>query len=875
MNNWSQVSFWGILREGNADDSNAAFHAGHVSDILVVDQPPFFQKLAATQSSGVWLVNENASIALPLSTDWEFPAVKCLANGVIGATHVYAGGDSLYETDTNSFAPLLNWKKVNIINAKGDALNVGFIYQIATVPEPQRIVLATATGIYWSRINGIGAYAFEKAPFLPDGAYSGLAAGPGRSLVVGALGSDGVHYGLFYGEWINNVLLFQRASVFGNVNPSKMQYTDIGSCATNKNILYAISGGGRYPALDGNGNYQYDNLGQVIMIQDDFIYRVLKSEDGGQTWKVTGNKVTNSTQPLFAGKIDIMGHTQGGYNLCIAVSPFNPNLVAVGVGGFCISADGGKNWKLFNEGSSRHLHTDIHCLYFDLSDYANKIKLSVGSDGGLSFTTDLGNTFDTSCNRQFPCLQFYRFGVSYQNSGVIAGSTQDNGNLYTMQYPDPNPWTELDGGDGVSSMFIRTGNFIRQNNMLAYGSVEIGNRARMAKWDDVKLQFSDMKFFPQSPLSLGVIPVDGINDGLENAVQEIVNSPIWRNNQGELMLAVAVRKESVFGLCQTKQGSFHWIQLSNIPHKPDKDASGNELPYYGTATSSSDGTGIFVGTNNGKIFFLDANNNWKAKDTTPVGSATVITRFVVHQNHFAFLITGALVYHYDGNNWSTVPGTGLPVGVGYAAIETDWTQSPKTLYVATTNKIYASMNNGATWADVSAGLPRSANCQDIRFVVEKSKATFLYVSTYGWSVYRKLLNHDSDDQMHEEVIIEGHMDLVDRVAVGHDIWAHPKFSNNVKVGPLHPYKEIEIVEDDGDEIQVKLKFKIQWYIGQVVDVIYEAKLIAKDEDNFVDDSQTGDIIKLPHGNSAIKTIDMASDEWWPDRAHIEFKVTNS
>lgn len=60
-----------------------------------------------------------------------------------------------------------------------------------------------------------------------------------------------------------------------------------------------------------------------------------------------------------------------------------------------------------------------------------------------------------------------------------------------------------------------------------------------------------------------------------------------------------------------------------------------------------------------------------------------------------------------------------------------------------------------------------------------------------------------------------------------------------------------------------------------MDVIYEAKLIAKDEDDFVDDSQSGDIKKLPRGNSDIKSMDLASDEWWPDRAHIEFKVTNS
>ena len=55
---------------------------------------------------------------------------------------------------------------------------------------------------------------------------------------------------------------------------------------------------------------------------------------------------------------------------------------------------------------------------------------------------------------------------------------------------------------------------------------------------------------------------------------------------------------------------------------------------------------------------------------------------------------------------------------------------------------------------------------------------------------------------------------------------------------------------------------------------YNAKLISKDEDNDVSDHAEGQQT-VAFGATDHVVIDMASDEFWPDRAHVEFAISNT
>lgn len=885
MSDWKLITNWGSLRSGNPDDTDAAFHAGHVNDVLRLNTPPFFPTLVASDTSGVWLVNESGGVAMPLSATWDSPHLNCLSAGFYSDQHVYAAGDALFETDTTSAIPLLNWRTIKVQTDGEHPLNPGEIRRVLVIRERRKIVLAADGGIFWANIPVAGGvYSFRKAPFLPGMRYSGLAEGDGNRVVAGAWGSDlKAHFGIFIGDWTGPAgdLIFQRSTITGSINERQMLRTEIASCANNKRRLYAVCGGGGQltPKLDDKGNPLTDNFGDVQWDGDDLIFRVLRSKDGGMTWEVAGSDIVGSSDRLFNGSTDVIGHTQFGYNLCVGVSPFDPGLVAVGVGGFAISKDGAKTWQVFNDGTSPHLHADIHGVVFDQTDPAH-IRLYICSDGGIASTPDLGTSFASGGNRQLPNFQFFRFAASFQNSGLIGGSLQDNGDVYTMLYVNADPWKDLDGGDGILMMFIPSGHLVRHNNTLTAkdssgNDIEFGSKTRIAEWDDAKRAFQDLKLFPNAPLSWGVIPVDATGDGLINKnpgndnIIEVVDLPDWKNAGGQPMLAVAAEAETVFGLFSDGQGGFIWNQLTTVPHEPDKDAKGNELPYFATAVASRDGHAILVGMNNGKIFRLDA-PTWTSTELTIPGNTNGLVRFSLIAPSQIFAIAGAKAFHHDGTSWTDVtPKTPAPTS-SLTALTADRSNPTPSLFLASSSQIWRSEDGGTSWFDFGGGLPRATQITDLRFVMESSGAGFLYLSTFGWSAFRRLLNFD---EILKPVTVTGHMDIVDRVAIGHDIWSHPSIANTLNLGPLHPFEEADYTEDDGDEVRVTLKLHFEWHIDFSVIVKYDAALIAMDEDNAVDDHQSGSFT-VTFGTTKQQIIDLASDELWPDRAHIEINVAN-
>ncbi len=374
MSSWKLVTNWGSLRSGTADAPDSAFHAGHLNDVLRLNVPPYFPTLVASDTSGVWVANEQGGLALPLSTQWDATHLNCLAAGILSELHVYAAGDALYETDTTAPAPLFKWRKIPIQTDGEHPLNPGVIYRVVVVRERRKIVLACERGIFWATIPPAGGpYTFKKVPILPGLRYSGLVEGAQTQIVAGAWGSDlGAHFGIFVGDWTGpgGDLTFTRATITGRINQRMMLRTEIAACAGDRTQLYAVcgGGGGLTPKLDAAGNPVLDGYGDVVWDGDELIYRVLRSGDGGMSWKVTGDTVVGSTEKLFGGPKDLLGHTQGGYNLCVGVSPFDRDLVAIGVGGAAVSKDGGKKWSVF--GASDHLHADIHATVFDPFDPA-------------------------------------------------------------------------------------------------------------------------------------------------------------------------------------------------------------------------------------------------------------------------------------------------------------------------------------------------------------------------------------------------------------------------------------------------------------------------------------------------------------------------
>jgi photosystem II stability/assembly factor-like uncharacterized protein len=171
-----------------------------------------------------------------------------------------------------------------------------------------------------------------------------------------------------------------------------------------------------------------------------FDVRVVVSTDGGQTWV---NRGSEGIDPA-----------QFGYNTYIFADPTNANNVYIGSRDVFKSTDGGLSWAnktgnfqlsgntWYYEPRSSQSHPDQHSLAFLAN---NSDNILIGNDGGLSLTTNGGNTF-TSLNGSLNLSMFVSMAVHPTNPAISYGGTQDNGTQ--RRFANSNQWEEFATGDG-------------------------------------------------------------------------------------------------------------------------------------------------------------------------------------------------------------------------------------------------------------------------------------------------------------------------------------------------------------------------------------------------------------------------------------------
>jgi len=124
--------------------------------------------------------------------------------------------------------------------------------------------------------------------------------------------------------------------------------------------------------------------------------------------------------------------SQSSYDLALAVNPSSANNIITGGINVWRSTDGGVNNTAVSQwnqptGAFEYVHADIHELTYNPVDG----KLYVGSDGGVSVSSDNGQTF-TNIWDGLQIMQFYRIAGVEANPNLIIGGTQDNGtNVYS------------------------------------------------------------------------------------------------------------------------------------------------------------------------------------------------------------------------------------------------------------------------------------------------------------------------------------------------------------------------------------------------------------------------------------------------------------
>jgi len=742
---WYEVNLSTI----QVDAATNAWHAGHINHIL----PRGDAALVGTSTGGIWLVADNAA-ALVL-TDLDDPDITCLAEGSNGPDHYFASSGAssnpmapggLYETYVTEPVPLYSWHAV-----PGIPPEAGTVFRVAVIKDKKIAVIVCQGGVWWSYVptatqpqgcgcllallgqfpqNPIqGSYAWTKAQGLPDGPYYGLALGPNHTLVVGAFG-NGLGFGpqgIYQGSFQANQLVFTAASITG-MNPANMCATAVAACANTPDTMYAISSA--LSALP---------LG------------VLRSTDGGKNWSICGTKITGApinpnTNQLWT-ILTAAGALGNAWNNCLAVSATDLDTVAFGWEYPFISTDAGQTWKgigiVWNAGGTgwnadENMHPDQHAVAFD-PNHAKRIYF--GNDGGLSRSNNLGSALSSEFSKQVLNLEFFstypmrQFGGSMSASplvdGLIAGGTQDNGNLWCLagewnngSLQGQTPWQTLIGGDGGACQFIATGQLLHNN---------LDGLLRVASWDDASQVLSGQ----------GTVPVkQGTSSVAANP--EPVRNPTWKNAADELMYAVAGSGKNLYGVFAKSDGSnLHLELLATLPLTASQ---------YILGIGSFDGTRLLAGTQEGRIFSFDITSSTLTEGTglPAIAVKNAVSRIVPQSNKVAYLILNGngfvdsgpfhgWVYQTQdsGKTWNALPG--LPNELFYA-MEIDPTTNPPDLYVATDSTVYDSHDGGMSWGPASLSLPMRPHCADLRFVTQTDGISFLYLSTFGRSIFRAQLH---------------------------------------------------------------------------------------------------------------------------------------
>ena len=218
-------------------------------------------------------------------------------------------------------------------------------------------------------------------------------------------------------------------------------------------IYRTIDGGANWSKINNGGasSSKYRPLIAVTPSNPDVIYALYsaadyslhglyKSSDSGDNW------VLQSNSPNILGR-DTDGTSTGGqswYDLSLAVSTNDENLLYVGGINLWKTTDGGQSWTINassgNSNNYSYMHVDQHAAEFNPLNHV----AYAGNDGGIyKYMENLDNWVDISDGLEIS--QFYRLGLSKSNTEKLVAGAQDNGTEMLTN----DVWTAIRGSDGM------------------------------------------------------------------------------------------------------------------------------------------------------------------------------------------------------------------------------------------------------------------------------------------------------------------------------------------------------------------------------------------------------------------------------------------
>ena len=408
-------------------------------------------------------------------------------------------------------------------------------------------------------------------------------------------------------------------------------------------------------------------------------------------------------------------------------------IAASSLWGWCVgtwvSFDNGQAWT--GLGYTGHLHADVHALTFDPGNFRT---LYIGSDGGMASVSDLAQgvtpTLRSSYNQHLLDLELYHVSASSVANGLVAGALQDNADNYVQVDPSSTfPWIYATGGgaDGVGVEFITPSQLPPQHDILVRAE---GNGT--ISWPWTRADWTGMQSINTAETH---IPLPQDPNGLTPGPFAKVQIPRHRNGSGELMYAVgaAGSDNQIDGLFAKETGVFCLLVGGCLHWEPLGEVGTGEVV---TALSSRLGDDVMIGTDKGNIYVLLDPSGGEMQQlplTAPEKGGGRIGAIIELESVVFAAWNGqnGHILRWRDWQWKDVGPSG---DIGFAAFDSPGNGS--SVFAVTQNRVYESIDLGDSWLAASDGLPAVPQGMDIHSVKEPSGKTFLYLATYGRSLWR-------------------------------------------------------------------------------------------------------------------------------------------
>ena len=236
----------------------------------------------------------------------------------------------------------------------------------------------------------------------------------------------------------------------------------------------------------------------------------------------------NGEEPVEGGPAEFV--SQGGYDLLLAVSPDDADVVWIGGTNLYRSTDGGNSFT--HVGGYRgpyttflyeNHHPDQHSMAF--FPHVQNALIS-GHDGGLSYTSNALEASQTweSLNNHYNTSQFYTVAIDPDhlspNANTLFGGMQDNGTWITSTSDDQIAWEELFGGDGAFAAATSGGETLYVSSQLGY-VLRFGNSDNQNAWAVVS---------PEGASDFLFIAPFVLDPNEESVMYMAAGDLVWRNS---------------------------------------------------------------------------------------------------------------------------------------------------------------------------------------------------------------------------------------------------------------------------------------------------------------------------------------------------------